>query len=175
MSMNTRLSAHVLAFNSSGDILLVKRRDVPIWVIPGGTAEKDELPAQTAAREFFEETGIRVFEKKLSLAIHYFPLHKTGKHKYTFTTQLAADAKPIPTAESSVSAFFSPDQLPEPISVYEMRRIQGAIQAMRLGYYTLYDEIHYYSEFRKLIKNPFLMLLLAYKYWTAKKAFRAKH
>ena len=41
-------------------LLLVKRRDYPVWVMPGGRVEKGEIPEKTVIREIFEESGFRV-------------------------------------------------------------------------------------------------------------------
>ena len=41
-------------------ILLVKRRDLPVWVIPGGGIEPGESPEKAAQREAVEETGFEV-------------------------------------------------------------------------------------------------------------------
>lgn len=41
-------------------VLLVKRRDFPLWDLPGGVVESDELPSETAIREMYEETGYEV-------------------------------------------------------------------------------------------------------------------
>lgn len=41
-------------------VLLVKHKKLGIWLNPGGHIEDGELPHQTAEREFFEETGIKV-------------------------------------------------------------------------------------------------------------------
>jgi 8-oxo-dGTP diphosphatase len=52
--------AHGIIFNSDrSEVLLIKRRDVPIWVLPGGKIEENESPEQAAIREVFEETGFR--------------------------------------------------------------------------------------------------------------------
>ena len=51
-----------------GSILLVKRRIDPyrgLWAIPGGFVEEGETVEQAAAREAFEETGVRIKIKKL--------------------------------------------------------------------------------------------------------------
>ena len=38
-------------------VLLIKRRDVPVWVLPGGGSEEGESLAQATQRELQEETG----------------------------------------------------------------------------------------------------------------------
>ncbi|MCX6776714.1 MAG: NUDIX hydrolase [Candidatus Micrarchaeota archaeon] len=51
-----------------GSILLVKRRFDPykgLWAIPGGFVEEGETAEQAAARETFEETGVRIKVTKL--------------------------------------------------------------------------------------------------------------
>lgn len=55
-----------------GKILVIKRRDnaenFPGWLmLPGGKQEVDETPLQTAIRETFEETGIKVVNPKLKV------------------------------------------------------------------------------------------------------------
>lgn len=42
-----------------GKILLVKHKKLGIWLAPGGHVDENELPHQTAEREFFEETGVK--------------------------------------------------------------------------------------------------------------------
>lgn len=41
-------------------VLLVKRRDFPLWDLPGGVVESDEFPSEAAIREMYEETGYKV-------------------------------------------------------------------------------------------------------------------
>lgn len=41
-------------------VLLVQRRDMPVWVLPGGGIESGEDPAEAALREALEETGLEV-------------------------------------------------------------------------------------------------------------------
>ena len=50
---------------SRNKILLVKRRDIPVWVIPGGGIEKGETPERAAIRETKEESGydIKIIRK----------------------------------------------------------------------------------------------------------------
>ncbi len=61
-----RRSARVLLFDPSGDILLIRFRaeadgkTVRFWVTPGGEIESGEEPEEAAARELYEELGLRV-------------------------------------------------------------------------------------------------------------------
>lgn len=41
-------------------ILLVKHKKLKRWVQPGGHIERGEIPEETATREAYEETGIKV-------------------------------------------------------------------------------------------------------------------
>ncbi len=43
--------ATVFAFDKNKKLLFVKRRDVPVWVVPGGGIEKGETPKEAFARE----------------------------------------------------------------------------------------------------------------------------
>ncbi len=84
--MNSLHSAHLAVFNDKKQILLVKRRDVPVWVIPGGTGEKDETPLQTAVREFTEETGSKISSHQVKLVAKYIPKNTRKRYNYLFTT-----------------------------------------------------------------------------------------
>jgi ADP-ribose pyrophosphatase YjhB (NUDIX family) len=56
----------------NGRYLLVRRKNPPsadMFAFPGGRAEPGETPEQTALREFFEETGLRVHDPR-PLAIY---------------------------------------------------------------------------------------------------------
>ena len=57
----------VVILNGRGDILLVRELGVPgqmekagLWHIPSGSVEDGENPQDTAVREAYEETGLRV-------------------------------------------------------------------------------------------------------------------
>jgi 8-oxo-dGTP diphosphatase len=55
-----RLAAAVALFNSSGNILLLRRKDNDKWTMPGGTLDFGESLTHCAIREVREETGLQI-------------------------------------------------------------------------------------------------------------------
>jgi ADP-ribose pyrophosphatase YjhB (NUDIX family) len=53
-------SASVIALNSAGDLLLLRRADTGRWTIPTGGLKKNETLTACAVRECREETGLEV-------------------------------------------------------------------------------------------------------------------
>lgn len=96
-----------LAFKRKNEVLLIKRRDVPIWVIPGGGIENGETPEEAMAREFLEETGFKVKIKR-KVAV-YRQNHKKDIH--LFTCQILS-GKPTLGPETKDIGFFDYDSIP---------------------------------------------------------------
>jgi 8-oxo-dGTP pyrophosphatase MutT (NUDIX family) len=53
-------SAAVVIHDELGRVLMGLHSDRRIWVVPGGLIEPEEIPADAAAREVWEETGLVV-------------------------------------------------------------------------------------------------------------------
>jgi bis(5'-nucleosidyl)-tetraphosphatase len=63
-------------------IVLVHRRQPPLWALPKGTPNSGETLSETAIREVTEETGLRVEIEEPIRAISYFFVHgRTRFHK----------------------------------------------------------------------------------------------
>lgn len=60
------LGGDAATFDRDERILLIQRRDTGLWAMPGGVLEVGETPAEGAAREAREETGIVVKPVALS-------------------------------------------------------------------------------------------------------------
>jgi len=54
-----------VVLNHAGEVLLVKSKEVATYMPIGGMVEVGEEPADAAAREIFEETGIEVVPERL--------------------------------------------------------------------------------------------------------------
>jgi 8-oxo-dGTP diphosphatase len=95
------------------EVLVIKRSDIPIWVLPGGGIEDDETPEQAIEREFFEETGIPVQTKRL--VGFYTPQNRLTRETYVFECEMRKD-RPISSADhETLASYFAPlEKMPTP-------------------------------------------------------------
>lgn len=97
-------------FNDNGsEVLLVKRRDIPVWVLPGGGIDSAETPEMAIIREVKEETGftVRIIRK----VAEYSPINRLAFFTTVFECQVV-EGKGILTDETSDLGFFPLMHLP---------------------------------------------------------------
>ena len=93
------------------EVLTVKRRDVPIWVWPGGGLEEGETPEEGVIREIKEETGLDV--KVTRKIAELTPVNRLTKLVHLFECQAVGGE--IQTGEETLDIGFHPiKDLPEP-------------------------------------------------------------
>jgi 8-oxo-dGTP pyrophosphatase MutT (NUDIX family) len=77
-----RLQAAALPWRLAGDgaveVLLITSRETRRWVIPKGWPIKGLTPAQTAAREAFEEAGVQGGPSKKKLGVYQYEKRLTS-------------------------------------------------------------------------------------------------
>jgi 8-oxo-dGTP diphosphatase len=89
--------------------LLIKRRDIPVWVLPGGGIEPPETPEQAVLRELEEETGCRVaIVRKIA---EYLPVNRLTHLTHFFECAIV-EGTPVPGTETKDVQFFTLDTLP---------------------------------------------------------------
>ncbi len=99
----------ILFSEDKKQIVLVKRRDLPVWVLPGGGLDEGEDPEKGVIREVEEETGLHV--RIVRQIAEYLPVNKMTQKTYFFEcAQIGGEAKP--SSESKEVTFFSLDKLP---------------------------------------------------------------
>jgi len=90
-------------------ILLIKRRDIPVWVLPGGGIDPGENPEAAACREMEEETGYRV--KIVRKIAEYTPTNRLSKPTHFYEVEVLSGA-PKTGTETQAVQFFDINQLP---------------------------------------------------------------
>ena len=155
-------SAHVAVFKKQ-KILLVQRRDVPLWVLPGGRLEKNESFEQAARRETFEESGFKV--KLLKLIATYTDPQKKGQKKL-FSGQIIGGKTTLNPEAQNIS-FFAQNKLPSPMLLFEKKRIMGAFNFTGSAKSYNFHE-NPTLEILNQLKNPVIFLTLLFKYITAR-------
>jgi len=92
-----------IVFDNRQRLLLVKRRDVPVWVFPGGGIEKGETPEMAVEREIFEESGYKV---KIVKKIAEYKYKSVERKNHVFECRISSgDSRVSP--ESKEVAFLT--------------------------------------------------------------------
>jgi 8-oxo-dGTP pyrophosphatase MutT (NUDIX family) len=148
-------SALTLVFDQSKTfILLVKRRDVPMWVLPGGGVDPGETPMAAAEREVKEESCLAVTIERH--AAHYSPLNRLTTETHLFTGT-ANDGVLGKTDESCDAAFFRLDEFP--VNTFYIHR--NWIEEIMKSEGTIRRPLHevtYFNVLKYFIKNPLTFL-----------------
>jgi ADP-ribose pyrophosphatase YjhB (NUDIX family) len=150
-------AALALVLNSQNEVLLVKRKDVPIWVLPGGGIEDGETPELASLRETAEETGISV-----SIVDHiatYAPVNAFTSTIYVFLCRAPASSPTRPQdQEASEVRFFSQSALPPSLFPPHATFIHEWQTAPLTPIIRPLTELSYWSIIQILIRHPWWSL-----------------
>lgn len=122
--MNTPLvGVDAAIFDQQGRILLIQRSDCGLWAMPGGAADVGESAAEGAAREAWEETGLRVRPIRL---LGVYDSRKSGgsglRHLYHFTFECVIVSGALTTTNETIGyGYFAADELPPLFSSHNFR------------------------------------------------------
>jgi ADP-ribose pyrophosphatase YjhB (NUDIX family) len=134
--------------NSDGEILLIRRFDDGKWAMPSGALEVGETPAQGAARETLEETGVLVKATRLiGIFDSRFSGRTTAHHIYMilFLCEPTSDnlhhALTLPADEVVEVQWFLEENLPTEISPGHDLQIPVAFRAWHTPQPAFFDGI----------------------------------
>jgi len=112
---------------SRKQILLIKRRDVPMWALPGGGVDAPETPEVAVVREVFEETGLNV--QVLRQVALYTPINRLTNDTYVFECQAISGS--LSSGDETLQASFFPlEDLPKPFFFLHGEWIADALQQL---------------------------------------------
>ncbi len=110
VDMRPKFDASVVAVRRGSEVLLVRRRDVPVWVLPGGGIDPGESPEQAAIREAKEETGLQV--KTTRKVAEYLPWGRFARLTHFFEAEVEGGEISC-SEESSAVEWHSIETLPK--------------------------------------------------------------
>ena len=105
-------------------VLLVKRRDFPLWDLPGGVVESDELPSEAAIREMYEETG---YEVQIDYEFARYIDKTRNDCQHLFKSHIINCELKRTTTETRDLRWFSLNRLPLLIIPNRKRQIRDAL------------------------------------------------
>lgn len=146
----------IIIFNEK--VLLVKRRDVPVWVLPGGGIDDGESPEHACIREAKEETGLDVdIVRKVGT---WLPINKLGSPAYVFECKAPSVPNTLePQEESEEVAFFALDALPKEFFFLHRTWLETALQNKPSRIYLMQDLTYW-----RAIQTALLHPILSFKY-----------
>lgn len=113
-----------IIFNQSRkQVLLVERRDMPVWVFPGGYVEMGETPEQAVLREVKEETGYQV---NILDKIGEYSYSGNDKITHTYICEITGGNVSLSDESKSVD-YFNINALPKLTSPYAQKMIKDAL------------------------------------------------
>lgn len=136
------------------EVLLVKRRDVPVWVLPGGGVDEGESSVDAIIREILEETGFTV--KIDRLVGFYIPVNSLSKPTHLYEC-IVLKGTPKTSPETSQVQFFPLNELPKLIPPPFRGWIEDAHKKQPLLYKKIAD-VNYRTLIINLVKHPVLVI-----------------
>jgi len=142
-------------------VLLVKRRDVPVWVLPGGGIEKNESSETAIKREVLEETGYTT--QVIKKVGEYIPINKLAKFTHLYECSIIS-GKAKTSDETKGVNFFDLNNLPKLIPPPYPEWISDAYQNKKEIVRKKLTSVNYFN----LIKNFFLHPILVVRFILSK-------
>lgn len=148
-------AAFAIIFNENQTkILLVKRKDVPLWTLPGGGIEVEETPAEAAIREVKEETGLNI--KIVRQSGNYTPVNRLAAHTSVFISSIIS-GHPSLSSETAAIDFFPLTSLPNTFFEIHQNWLQDALTHTT----TVCKELHnvnYVNLIKYFLRHPWLTI-----------------
>lgn len=154
--MREKQSVSCVIFSPSKDkVLLIKRRDIPVWVLPGGGIDPGEMPEKAALREAEEETGLKI--ASLRKVAFYQPANRLTKPTHFYECKTSEEV-PYTGPETREIAFFPLNALPRKLVPFYKTWIEDALLFSPEVLQKKIRKTSYWTFLRYLICHPLLVL-----------------
>ena len=136
-------------------VLVLKRRDVPVWVLPGGSIDKKETPETAITREVLEETGLQVSIKR-KIAI-YTPVNRLTTSTHVFECEVL-NGNLKTGKETRDIGFFPLSTLPDNTFHVHRDMIDDALLQKKEVIQKPFIQITYWKLFKYFVKHPIVVI-----------------
>ena len=149
-------SVACVIFNKTKDqVLLIKRRDIPVWVLPGGGLEPNEAPETAAKREGEEETGLTLaIERKIAF---YTPVNRLTRPTHFYEAHVI-EGIPKRGPETKEIEFFPLNKLPKRLVPFYKTWIEDALLRQETVLEKKIKKTSYWTFCQYLICHPLLVI-----------------
>lgn len=144
---NVKQSVAAVVVTADDRVLLIKRRDVPIWVLPGGGVDNNESPEEAVVREVWEETGVSVSIVR-QVAV-YTPINRLTNITHLFEcTPISGELRT--GNETRQLGYFNVNSMPQPFFyihsdwIADVQKKQSSIIRKPLSQITYFQLIKYF-------------------------------
>lgn len=145
----------VIFDETKNQVLLIKRRDIPVWVLPGGGIDPGERPEEAALREALEETGCTM--KMERYVAHYLPANRLTSVTHFFECSIL-EGSPKTGPETREIAFFPLKALPKMLVPFYKTWIDDALLFKDQTLEKTIQKTSYWTFLHYLILHPLLVI-----------------
>ena len=107
------LGVRSVAVDTQGQVMLVKHTYLAGWWLPGGGVDRGETTVDAAARELFEETGLKATAPGRLVSIHSNERFFRGDHVLVYRFDAFEAGELTHHGEIAETGWFDPSALPE--------------------------------------------------------------
>lgn len=152
----------IILNNEQTEVLLVKRADVPVWVLPGGGVEPGEAPEAALVRELKEETGFEV--DIVRKCAEYSPVNALAAPTHVYLC-LIRSGKASLSSETTAATFHPLSKLPATFFHPHAIWLKEALTRNDMIRRPL-NEISYLALAKFFLTHPWLVIRFAWTRWT---------
>ena len=113
-----KISVGAVVGNEAGELLLIRRADSGVWLMPTGWADVGYSPAEIAVKEVWEETSVRCEPSRLIAVLDSMQQRITRRPFYSLVflcRAISGTPQPHPL-ECTAAGYFAEADLPEGLS-----------------------------------------------------------